>query len=441
MPSIPTNIPASERKGSWETTAVDQGLTTTGQRASLIDILEEGQIGQANWPQNQALEAPRNKASDVRSTIGALGSLNAENLGSDSFSLLRLLHKCSLDQRTGARMVRQSEGLAAKNAKYSAAQEIRESAFQRMIGGVTASALQLGSAGIQAYSATQSLTSINSLKDATPTNVPDPTDTANAVSANNGISQDIAAQVEPGNALIEQPLSKSTGADTANAISADHNKALVVHGEQNQTMVVHGEQNQTLVTHNGQAGGQDPQITFQGQRDANKTMVADSGAPQRNVHIDEQGTLTVRDAKGNESLRIEIIDEATEVASVPAAANTPSSTDASSVTADADAEVAKPTDRELALKELDFRAARLKAASDMTQATGNVLNAVAQNSAASHDAQKTELEATATTHDMAVHQANDETQQTLEQARGWREMLQGIDQNNTETNRGISRNI
>lgn len=385
MSRIPSNLPVSERQGGWESAAVNQAPATFTPGASIVDILEEGQIGATNLLDNLTLEVPKNKPSDIRSTIDALGSLNEENITADTLSILRLLHRCSLEQRAGARMVRQSEMQANINAQYSAAHEIRESSFQRMMGGIAAGALQIGSAGLQAYSATKSLTSLGTLKEAPSANASPTADTLDAGAANS-ISKDIATQAEPGKALIEQPP-----------------------------------------------------VTFQDQGDANKMAIAERDLPKRSVAVDEQGTLTVRDAKGSETLKVEIIDEAADVAPVPTAEKATSPADTSS--AASEAEVAKPTDREITLKELDFKAARLKAASDITHATGNILNAFAQNSASAHDAQKAEQEAIAKTHEMASHQAGDEVQQTLEQARVWREMLQGIDQNNIETNRSISRHI
>lgn len=327
MNSISSNPLSVQPQGHWQAAGVDQTQATPASNASRIDPADASEMGKAGQPGNQFLRLPSGKAADIPSTISGLDRLDAENVGSDIFSLLRLLHQCSLEQRAGARMVRQSEMQANIGTLNAAAKEIREAAFQRMLGAVVSGSLQIGSAGLQAYSATQSLKTIATLKDPPEAKVANSTESTNEAAPQEALRKDMAAQSEAGKPAPEQPVI---------------------------------EQSKVALT---------PEV----------------------------------------------------VEDVPAA---------------------KPsTEREVTLKELDFQAARLRAASDITHSAGGVFNAFAQNSAASHDARKSELEAEAKAHDMSSHQASDEIQQTLEQSRTWRDMLQGIDQGSIETNRGIARNI
>jgi len=295
----------------------------------------------------------------------------------------------------------------------AAAKEIREAAFQRMLGAVVSGSLQIGSAGLQAYSATQSLKTVATLKDGPEAKIANPAEGTNEVVPQETLKQDIATHPVPGKPAPEQEVTLQLQADSPQTISMKNDRALALHEEQ--------------------AG--------------NQKALDSRSLTERSTRIDDQGKLTVLHGD-KAALTIEVLEDvpaAKPFAAPPAGTGDPARQAAllnSSSSAETPITEPKPTtDREVTLKELDFQAARLRAASDTTHSAGGVFNAFAQNSAASHDAQKAELEAEAKAHDMANHQASDEVQQTLEQARTWRDMLQGIDQGSIETNRGIARNI
>jgi hypothetical protein len=133
-----------------------------GKLLNEINSLPADQVGsilkflatQGQGQDESLLDVPgANGRKDTGGANQAMGNLNSETVSTDIYSVMALIQKLAQEQRNSARAVRDANLEQQVTQLKDAAQEIRNAAHERFIGGVVAGAMQLAGGAIQMGSA------------------------------------------------------------------------------------------------------------------------------------------------------------------------------------------------------------------------------------------------------------------------------------------------
>ncbi|MBH1965544.1 MAG: hypothetical protein I8H77_14475 [Comamonadaceae bacterium] len=300
----------------------------------------------------------------------------------------------------------------------SAAKEIRDAAFQTLMGSLASGGLTMGSGAFQAKNAMNNLSSLkelNSTPQTTPASTPTP-GSASALKADAG--------TKPGDIEMTEMKRWESTPNTASERTAD---ARAKSGDVGMTTI---EKQEPKLGENQQSKSQISPDESNAVEQKRASAAQQDAAKRNEKRMSESVQEEQPTQPETKRMKLDGSDPQPEPAAPTAkeAAQEPEQTK-------------QPTERDVKLRELDQSAAKLRGMSDTAHGLGSASNAFFQNSAASHQARKAELEAESKAHDIALQGAGDAIQTTMEQIRSWRDILQAVNQGNIETTRGIARNI
>ncbi len=349
---------------------------------------------------NLDLQAPVNGSKHAGSTAAALKSWSVQQAAMDSASILRVLYKAFQGLRDSSRMVRATEGQAARAALANAAEKIREAAGQRF-------GAALGSGITQLVVAT--------------------TQVVGSVMEGKGVKN----AVQEGEAAIKA----LDAPDATNNIAADTLKDdTLASMSKSPDVAIANKPDAAGDTMTGstfkQAGGAKPEIETQ---DLSKT--APPPAPQATSKSGAKADTDVSDKSSVNTNTAPKPERSTE--GVDKAPKKPLTKEERQ---EEIAKIEKQTDKKIKgiQKGWDTSVGVLKGAFD---GTAKLVDANLQHSASKIDAEKFELENLAKALELRAQAAGDDFQNSYEQMRGVRDVLQSMAQQDSEVNRGISRNI
>ena len=432
---------------------------------------------------NLDLQAPVNGSKHAGSTAAALKSWSVQQAAMDSASILRVLYKAFQGLRDSSRMVRATEGQAARAALANAAEKIREAAGQRfgaalgsgitqlvvattqVVGSVmegkgVKNAVQEGEAAIKALDAPDATNNIaaDTLKDDTLAsmskspdvaiaNKPDAagdTMTGSTFKQAGGAKPEIETQdlsktaPPPAPQAASTPASKvsaSTSKQASSATSDIKTQDLSKTPPSSAPQATSAPDTQVEIDHalkpsannNTNANGT-----------ANATPSPNPGSPSPTQVTSKSGAKADTDVSDKSSVNTNTAPKPER--STEGVDKAPKKPLTKEERQEEIAKIEKQTDKKIKgiQKGWDTSVGVLKGAFD---GTAKLVDANLQHSASKIDAEKFELENLAKALELRAQAAGDDFQNSYEQMRGVRDVLQSMAQQDSEVNRGISRNI
>lgn len=391
-------------------------------------------------------------------TSGALSAtvanMSAQQVRVDIYAVMGLLQKVAQEQRTAARETRMAEADAQTSALMAAAGEIRSAAKDRLIGGLISGSLAIGGGVVSMVGAAKEAKALSK--------------TAGSEMPEAGaLTKEQAMEINPEQvakkAALNEQLQKDFGSiqlkktgEPQGIGALNKPQAMEINPSQvarkaelNAEFTKKFDDVKFTPTASGvapAASGVAPAapsgLTTHFPAQAGQPKTPDAGAFTKQQAMEINPSQVTRKA----DLNAQFTQKFDHVKFTPTAAGTaPSAASSVAPKTNFPAEAGASKTPELTGSALEAKIAAKgkvwQSAAQTITATGGLASEMANFTASLHDARKAELEASASAHDAAASQANDEMQQMQDMLRDIRDKLSAMEQSNIETNRGIARNI